>query len=587
VTFLPIVDRELRVASRKCSTFWLRIIAALIALVICGGFFLLTLTPFSGRGQMGGPLFAVLTWLGLAGALAAGLFFTSDCLSEEKREGTLGFLFLTDLRGYDVVLGKLLATSLRSFFALLAIFPILAMTLLMGGVTGPQLWKTVLALANALFCSLSAGLLVSALSRDSQRALGVTLFVLLLLVFGGPITDGTIAAINNRGFKPVFSLASPGYIFLAAGRGLGPIFWQGLLTTQLVAWGVLALACLLVPRTWQQRRTKEGASPGSLAYAWKYGGEKRRVKLREGLLGRNPMLWLACRERWQSSLTWTLIILLALLVGAAAVASDALGLPEQVWMMWIYVGGAFGMLMYLGTASQACRFFLEARRNGLLELLLAAPLNGIEIVQGHWRALLRLFGLPIALWLCLEFVVGVFSPSSSWRMMAAGTSGEVNELLTLVVVVAGVVVKAANLIALCWFGMWMGMTSKNANLATLKTLMFVQVIPWFVISFASSMGVGLLLIPLMTKGGGTPSNAFTSWFALLFTVVPLGLALTKDVFFVVLTRRKLYHGFRDMAVRAVVPVRLAGSPAPLQRVAEPQVIPVKRGNDEIPAFLRS
>src|SRR5688572_24709046 len=158
MTFLPIVQRELRVAARKRNTFWLRIIAALVALVIGGGFLVLTMSLPFGTIQLGSVLFGVLTWLSLAAALSAGLFFTSDCVSEEKREGTLGFLFLTDLRGYDIVLGKLLATSLRSFFALLAIFPILAITMLMGGVTAPQFWKTVLALVNALFCSLAAGM---------------------------------------------------------------------------------------------------------------------------------------------------------------------------------------------------------------------------------------------------------------------------------------------------------------------------------------------------------------------------------------------------------------------------------------------
>ena len=75
-------------------------------------------------------------------------------------------MFLTDLRGYEVVLGKLLATSLRGFYALLAVVPILAVTLLMGGVSGAQFWKTSLALVNALILSLAAGLFVSALSRD-------------------------------------------------------------------------------------------------------------------------------------------------------------------------------------------------------------------------------------------------------------------------------------------------------------------------------------------------------------------------------------------------------------------------------------
>src|SRR5438876_2499914 len=156
MTFLPVVERELRVAARKRSTFWLRIVAALVALVFGSGFLLLTKVGLGfGTVSLGRGLFAVLTWLCLAAALAAGLFFTSDCLSEEKREGTLGFLFLTDLRGYDVVAGKLLATSLRGFFPLLAFFPIVGVTLLMGGVTGVEFWKTSLALLNALFFSLA------------------------------------------------------------------------------------------------------------------------------------------------------------------------------------------------------------------------------------------------------------------------------------------------------------------------------------------------------------------------------------------------------------------------------------------------
>jgi hypothetical protein len=151
VVFLPIADRELRVNARKRGTFRVRVVAGLVALVIGSGFFALASTSAFGRGNVGGTLFSVLTWLCLAGTLSAGLFFTADCLSEEKREGTLGFLFLTDLRGYDVVVGKLLAASLRGFYALLAVFPVVAVTFLMGGVTGAAFWKSSLALVNALF----------------------------------------------------------------------------------------------------------------------------------------------------------------------------------------------------------------------------------------------------------------------------------------------------------------------------------------------------------------------------------------------------------------------------------------------------
>ena len=310
MTFLPIVDRELRVAARKRNTFWLRVVAALIALVIGGGFMVLSLlpfggmTPFGGRGQLGGPMFAVLTWLSLGTALSAGLFFTSDCVSEEKREGTLGFLFLTDLRGYDVVLGKLLATSLRCGFGLVAIFPVLAVTQLMGGVEATQFWKTLLALVNALFISLAGGLFVSAISRDSQKALGGTLLLLLLLVLGGPMADGTMAAVRKHVFRPSFTLASPAYVFLAAGRWRDPTFWPGLLTNQIMVWTLMGLACVLVPRTWQERRTRHAAAQKGWSYAWRYGSARRRAALRRKLMSRNPVLWLACRERWQSVAVW-------------------------------------------------------------------------------------------------------------------------------------------------------------------------------------------------------------------------------------------------------------------------------------------
>ena len=329
MTFLPIVERELRVAARKPNTFWLRIIAALVALTIGGGGLGLTMTLPFGMTQLGSVLFGLLTWLSLAAALSAGLFFTSDCVSEEKRDGTLGFLFLTDLRGYDVVLGKLLATSLRCFFALLAIFPILAITMLMGGVAAPQFWKTVLALVNALFFSLAVGMFVSAISRDSQKALGATLLFLLLLIFGGPVVDTAVAAINDRTFRPFLSLCSPGFVFVWADRW-GDTFWLGLLTNQVIVWLLLGLACALVPRTWQQRHTSNTVSHGSWAYSWRYGSVKRRLLLRQRLLGRSPVLWLACRERWQSLVIW--MVTTFVLAGFCAMLLAGLGTAVVGWI---------------------------------------------------------------------------------------------------------------------------------------------------------------------------------------------------------------------------------------------------------------
>jgi hypothetical protein len=611
MTFLPIVERELRVAARKRSTFWLRIVAALVALVIGSGFLILTVWGPLGLGtvSLGKGLFAALTWLSLGAALSAGLFLTSDCLSEEKREGTLGLLFLTDLRGYDVVFGKLLATSLRGFYALLAVFPILALTLLLGGVTGAQFWQTSLALVNAMFISLAAGLFVSVVSRDSQKALAGAVFLLALLVASGPAIDATLAAVNQRSFSPVLSLSSPGYLFLTASAWGKNLFWPGVLVNQAIAWLLLGVTCVLLPRAWQEKTAKTTVGKGRWRHWCKFGGAKRRARLHRTLLGVNPVLWLACRERWQALSFWAMAILMA---GGVAVFSGHAGQPmwSTWWIAWSFLSGAFALVLYLGAASQASRFFVEAQHSGLIELLLATPLTVKQILDGQWRALLRMFGVPLAVWLALQ-LLGTFLAQESWRRLAAtapglttvsltnSTSGAAvtstttvtitpsgvattnavpvggfaapNRVATASISVAGTLTVVANLTALVWFGMWMGLNSKNSNLAALKTILFVQIIPWFGVSFASAMVVPLFLWPRVTRGIAASPSLMMVWYPLITSGVATLLYLAKDLGFWLWARRKLHSEFRERAVRAVAPVRLA-LPPPLPRVGSPPII---------------
>ncbi len=579
MTFLPIADRELRVASRKRSTFWLRVAAASVALVIGGGFlfiaFIATFLPFGGRAQLGGPLFATLTWMSLVAALSAGLFFTSDCLSEEKREGTLGFLFLTDLRGYDVVLGKLLVTSLRCVFALVAIFPVLAITQLMGGVEAGTFWKTLLALMHALFFSLAAGMFISALSRDPQKALVGTLLLLVFFLAGGPIGDATYAALKQQPFKPILSLTSPGHPFGSA-DDWGRRFWTSLLASQLVAWVLLGLACVLIPRTWQTRARQTSPRLLRWGYWWRYGGVKRRVALRQKLLGVHPVTWLALRERWQSFVIWTM----AFLVIVVFVTIVAVDLPSQAWMGWEYVGGTLSVMAYLWAATQASRFFVDARRNGTMELLLATPLSGREIVLGPWRALVRLFAVPLTIFLLVHTVGTTVAHMQTWGMTSGLTGQNLPRVLTEYVfpIVSGLtaaVVVATNLYALGWFGLWMSLTSKTSHLAALKTIVFVWIGPLVAIAFVSSMLAGLLLLALMlptfAKGANANPGNWVMWGPLLGAVLTTALTVGKDILFATWARRRLFSSFRELAVRAVAPVHI---PKPVGPTPPPMRLPV-------------
>lgn len=177
MTFLPIVERELRVAARQPSTSLLRFLVALVGVILWLGL----IGARSGRAapaNIGETLFYALTFLLFVCCLSAGMFLTADCLSVEKREGTLGLLFLTDLKGYDIVLGKLFSTSLRSSYALVAGFPVLALPLLIGGVTVGEFWRVVLTLLATLFLSLTCGLFMSAVMRQSRSGLGGTFLFL-------------------------------------------------------------------------------------------------------------------------------------------------------------------------------------------------------------------------------------------------------------------------------------------------------------------------------------------------------------------------------------------------------------------------
>lgn len=562
MTFLPIVERELRVAARKRSTYWLRVVAVAVALVLGTGFMFISAMSGLGTAQLGGPLFSTLTWLALVPAICAGLFFTSDAVSEEKREGTLGFLFLTDLRGYDVAAGKLLATSLRGSFALLAFFPVLAITLIMGGVTGAQFWKTTLALLDVLFFSLAAGLLVSALSRDSQKAMAGTLLLLLVVVAGAPLID-SLSSAGSGSFLPRFSLLSPAYAFSAAGAWGHRPFWLALLISCLCGWLMLLVASWLVPRTWQERGP--GAPVlGSRAYEWKFGGRGRRAHLRR-LLDLNPILWLNSRERWQRIGIWTLTI-----VVLGSFIAVALLLPSDLWFIWRQCSYFYVLLLYLWMASQASRFLIDARRTGVIELLLIAPLGSKEIVLGQRRALWRLFALPVLL-LVVAHVLGMgFSHESMWSAIAQRGPGLAELILSVGMAVVSGISIVANLLALSWYGLWAGLTSKNATFASLKTLLVVQVVPWLAISFVSTFAAGMIMFSYAAVGTASSTIAIT--FPLVMGAVGAALAVGKDVCFIVWSRRKLFTSFHEQVVRSASPVRVSRVPVVRRSSAAPPLI---------------
>ncbi|MGH9593522.1 MAG: ABC transporter permease, partial [Bryobacteraceae bacterium] len=256
MTFLPIVGRELRVASRRRGTYWGRFAAASMA-VLAGGWVLVVTALDSGSQKDAGPvLFAILAAMMFVWIAIAGIQLTSDCLSTEKSGGTLGLLFLTDLRGYDVVFGKLAATSMAASCIILAVLPVLAISLLLGGVSNAEFWRVALVAANLLFFFLSTGIFASSVSRDDQRALGVAVALALALNLTPVLMALYLEQHHSGSNSPLIWLICPAYGCVAAfadGYKWSPgAFWVNVAITQFYAWAFLWLACRIVPRSWQE-----------------------------------------------------------------------------------------------------------------------------------------------------------------------------------------------------------------------------------------------------------------------------------------------------------------------------------------------
>jgi ABC-type transport system involved in multi-copper enzyme maturation permease subunit len=550
MTFLPIVGRELRVASRRSITYQMRVTAALAAMVMFGWMTLALLqgVPPTMHGRY---LFRVLFGFAFVYSLFIGARLTAECLSEEKRDGTLGLLFLTDLTGHDVVFGKLAATSINSVYALLASIPVIALSLQLGGVTAGDVGRSALVLLNTLFLSTAAGVFVSALSRNERKAMFAAVFLVLVLTFGPLLFSFALGPTEAWPFLALSPAYAPGYVlaavnlspttpnpyyfssggFTAGGLPSGttmlsffPVpkasFWWSVLMVHLLGWCMLLLASRILPRVWQSRVSNSRLDrQRQRVEQWAYGRSEARKRHRARLLDINPFLWLVSRERWKPYYAWLYV---------AAVSGTWL------WGWWKYSDVMFEKKTLVPTIllfqtffkvwiiSEACTRLAEDRRIGALELLLSTPLTTREILRGQWLALRRQFAKPVLVVVLIEFLL-------------------LRGQFPLPVVIAGLVMLVADMVVLGWVGMWLGLTARSLNRAIVGTIGRVLVVPWgaFAVGmYALALGSSLLRIAPFESND---RFGVFFWFA-------IGLAC-DFAFGVCWARRHLLRDFREAATQ--------------------------------------
>jgi ABC-type transport system involved in multi-copper enzyme maturation permease subunit len=558
--FLPIVERELRLVARRKSTFWIRFGAATGAVLLVfffGGLDLLfghLSGARSGVGIMQG-LFPFLSWILFLASLGAGVFFTSDCLSEEKREGTLGFLFLTDLRSFDIVTGKLAATSMRVLCTLLAVFPVLALALLFGRVTGGEVFRTLAAILVTFAFSQTAGMMVSSLSRKPLRAMTVTMALVAGVTLLPPALDAWICR-NANSFEPRLSYISPGFFFVSSASARA--FWPSLLGNGMLFLAFLGVACVVTARVWRVSSSKTESR-----------GAVRRRRRMPRLLQRDPALWLIAPPGWHS---WVLVLAVAGcgVMLAWPLISDSRSEGQNVFMVGVVASRVLAFALMIWTASSAPRFLAEARRSGALELLLSTPLDSSNLVRAQWRALLREFGPAILLLGALLLAQNLMSmlipdvPATPGSAIPGGL--QMGGIFYLVTGVCTMVVLMVEFVAMSWVGMWMGLRARNAGLATLFTFLIVIVGPGLAHMVLAPVVMIPTMVPAMVTGGGTLNFAWLWLPTAVTTFVDVGIYVGLTLW----ARKQLTSRFREVAAHPPgMPLSRPYRPAPPPMPAAP------------------
>jgi ABC-type transport system involved in multi-copper enzyme maturation permease subunit len=424
----PVITRELRASARQPFTYYLRLLGVAAMLFAC----MLFLLEYDALGHnVGGKLFGRLHFTLFWAVWILVPLLAADCLSRERREGTLGLLFLTQLKANDIVMAKGLAHGLRALTLGLSVLPVVTIPFLLGGVSWTEAVMSVVMNLGAICLALAAGVLASAWSRAWLRALlhAAVLAICLLLAWGlvtGWLLSATIkplgwartqfsaddVLLNGLGFITNASQDWPNYLRLVSPSQWVLAMGEILLISLLALCGAILVAGKKTERSWREeppplwmQRWQQVFFTPFLLLSFFHRWMRRKLE-------RNPIGWLEQRT-WSGRLVvWGWFA--ALISVYSAVLTDRYFFRGsnsiQALMAWMLAGS-----IAMGAAGS----FRRERQTGVLELLLVCPLGEAQIIAGRLRGIWGQFLPAVSLLLGLWLYFASFLPGSGPGMAIA------------------------------------------------------------------------------------------------------------------------------------------------------------------------
>jgi len=259
------------------------------------------------------------------------------------------------------------------------------------------------------------------------------------------------------------------------------VFITSVMATQILAWLLFGIASWRVSRSWQ---TRPALGRWLRWQEWRrnlvQGNAPDRLKRRRRLLNVNPLLWLQSRER---------VMRLALTVATLLLAAGCLWINFERAFHWRDIGAAMACMIFLHVlvlmllAFEAGCQFVEARREGGLELVLATRLSVREILRGHFLTTLRVFAPTLTI---------VFVYDLLWVLFAAAHARPGNAGLALAFGACMAITLAVDAGALAWCAFYRGLRARRPVHAAMRGFAEIVLAPllWFGLVLAGGVQQG-------------------------------------------------------------------------------------------------
>jgi ABC-type transport system involved in multi-copper enzyme maturation permease subunit len=359
VNAAALIVRELRAESRRAANYWLRVLAAAALILV---FASIMLSEQVSLSRVGMELFMGLNRTLLFAFWVLVPLMTADCVSREKREGTLGLLFLTPLTVFDVIASKAAIHVLRALTLFLAALPLLGLPLVLGGVE----WRSVLWVAvdqaNAVLLGIAAGLYASTRGGSTIQVMVLAEGLALGFAVISPVGVGLLA--STVGWRPW------GFVGLGAHVGASASW------TLVLFVSILGASVSRLQATWQQ----DSSGPEQPRWVKLFSNSEFWRSFfhwdTSRTLDRNPIAWLQ-EYSWTARLTkWGWLVVVLVTEYVVLTRFDRGRSPYWQPLLAVALG--------LGIAFSAVGSFRREQETGLLELLLVTPLSVRQLLGGRF-----------------------------------------------------------------------------------------------------------------------------------------------------------------------------------------------------------